>query len=343
MTLLALLGFELLRPVDLAWLLIVPAVAVLGVRGLRLSDAEARAMVAPSRLERFFGGLVPGATRLRLGLAVAGLALLALAVTGPVRGFTLREVERKGLDLIVALDASKSMLVPDLGRTRLEEAKRQVKALFPRLQGDRVALISFSGEARRIAPLTRDHTTLGWFLDGVDPGDHALGGTDLAAALQEALDLFDGRSGSHEAIVLITDGEDHGGRGLELAEEASRRGIAVHVLGVGTELGGKIPRPDGGWVVGPDGAEVVSRLVPDTLEAIARVSGGRYRGTEGSVLALERLYEESIGTMEGRTYDRGLERIPHDRFQWPLVLGLVCLITSLALRAHRPLLTEELA
>ena len=191
MTLLALLGFELLRPVDLAWLLIVPAVAVLGVRGLRLSDAEARAMVAPSRLERFFGGLVPGATRLRLGLAVAGLAMLGLAVTGPVRGFTLREVERKGLDLIVALDASKSMLVPDLGRTRLEEAKRQVKALFPRLQGDRVALISFSGEARRIAPLTRDHTTLGWFLDGVDPGDHALGGTDLAAALQEALDLFE--------------------------------------------------------------------------------------------------------------------------------------------------------
>ena len=341
MTLLALLGFELLRPIDLVWLLLVPVLALLGVRALRRSEEEARAMVAPERLERFFGGLVPGATRLRLVLGSAGVALLALAVTGPVRGFTLREVERKGLDLIVCLDASKSMLVPDLGRTRLEEAKRQVKALFPRLQGDRIALISFSGEARRIAPLTRDHTTLGWFLDGVDPGDHALGGTDLAAALQEALDLFDGRSGSHEAVVLITDGEDHGGRGLELAEEASRQGIAVHVLGVGTELGGKIPQPDGGWVVGPDGQEVVSRLVPDTLEAIARVSGGRYRGTEGSVLALERLYDEAIGTMEGRTYDRGLERIPHDRFQWPLVLGLACMITSLALRGRRPLVEEH--
>ena len=126
MTLLALLGFELLRPVDLAWLLVVPAVAVLGVRGLRLSDAEARAMVAPSRLERFFGGLVPGATRLRLGLAVAGLALLALAVTGPVRGFTLREVERKGLDLVVL-----NLAAPDAGTE---------------VSTNRVTLVTASGE-----------------------------------------------------------------------------------------------------------------------------------------------------------------------------------------------------
>ena len=141
MTLLALLGFELLRPVDLAWLLIVPAVAVLGSAACacrtprRDGRAGVRALLRWSRPRRDAAAPGPGGP---------GLALLALAVTGPCVD-SLREVERKGLDLIVALDASKSMLVPDLGRTRLEEAKRQVKALFPRLQ-DRVALISF-GEA----------------------------------------------------------------------------------------------------------------------------------------------------------------------------------------------------
>jgi Ca-activated chloride channel family protein len=272
----------------------------------------------------------------RLYCAVLAVFLAGLSLSGPVRGFTLREIQRQGVDLVFCLDVSKSMLVEDLGLSRLDEAKRQIKSVFPRLAGDRVALISFSGEARRIAPLTRDLRTLGWFLDGVDPGDHALGGTDLAAALNDALDLFDGRTGANEAIVLVTDGEDHGGRGLEVALEAARRGIAVHVLGVGTQAGGKIPMPNGGWVRGPDGQEVVSRLASETLQEVARVTGGRYVGVEGAVLGLERLYREGISTLEGQVYDQGMERIPHDRFQWPLVLAIVCMAVSMLLNERRP-------
>lgn len=330
----AVLGFELLRTGDLAWLLLTPVVWLFLRAGARRSAREVRALADEIRLSTLFGGRQVNAAGLRRLLSVAAVLFLALAAAGPIRGFTLREVDRKGLDLVVCLDASKSMLVTDLGKSRLEESKRQLKALFPRLRGDRVALISFSGEARRIAPLTRDLETLGWFLDGVDPSDHALGGTDLAAALEEALALFDGRTGSHEAIVLITDGEDHGGRALEVAQQASRQGIAVHVLGTGTALGGKVPEAEGGWVLGPDGEEVVSRLDSTTLEAIARVSGGGYRSTEGSVFALERLYDSTVAQMEGRSYERGMERIPHDRFQWPLVLAVACMLAALTLSAR---------
>ena len=331
----SLLGFEILRPLDLAWIGLAPLLLLLGRAAYVRTQADVLLMVDPQRAAAFFGDRSLLAARVRLYCAVLALLLGGLSLSGPVRGFTLREIQRQGVDLVFCLDASKSMLVEDLGLSRLDEAKRQIKSVFPRLAGDRVALISFSGEARRIAPLTRDLRTLGWFLDGVDPADHALGGTDLAAALSDALDLFDGRTGASEAIVLITDGEDHGGRGFEVAVEAARRGIAVHVLGVGTHAGGKIPMPNGGWVRGPDGMEVVSRLASESLEEVARVTGGRYVGVEGAVLGLERLYREGISTLEGQVYDQGMERVPHDRFQWPLVLTIACMAVSMLLNERR--------
>ncbi|MDE0904707.1 MAG: VWA domain-containing protein [Planctomycetota bacterium] len=336
----ALLGFEILRPMDLSWLAVALVVLLLGRVAFTRTQAEVLLMVDPQRAHVFFGGRSVLTGRIRLYCAALALLFGSLALSGPVRGFTLREVQRQGVDLVFCLDASKSMLVEDMGLSRLDEAKRQIKSVFPSLVGDRVALISFSGEARRIAPLTRDLRTLGWFLDGVDPGDHALGGTDLAAALTDALDFFDGRTGAHEAIVLITDGEDHGARGLEIAAEAARLGIAVHVLGVGTRAGGKIPLPNGGWVRGPDGKEVVSRLAPETLEDLAHITGGTYVGVEGAVLGLERLYREGISTLDGQVYDQGMERIPHDRFQWPLVLGILCMGASMLLNERRPAKTE---
>lgn len=321
---------------DLLWLVLAPGVLLLGQAAQRQTRRDVLDLVDPRRTTALFGGRSLLAGRMRLYLAVMALIFAGLSLSGPVRGFTLRAVQRQGVDLVICLDASKSMLVKDLGISRLDEAKRQIKSVFPKLAGDRVALISFSGESRRIAPLTRDLRTLGWFLDGVDPGDHALGGTDMAAALTDALDLFDGRTGSHEAIIMITDGEDHGGRGLEVAAEAARQGIAVHVLGVGTRLGGKIPAPSGGWVRGPDGKEVVSSLAPETLEELARMTGGVFVEVDGTVLALEQLYREGISSLEGQVYESGMERIPHDRFQWPLVLMICCMALSMLLNERRP-------
>lgn len=333
---LALLGFELLRPELAPVLLAAPVLALLAGWALRARRRD-RARVVDAHLEaRFYRDFSATRARLRAALAVGATFFGALALLGPVRGFTLREVERKGLDLVLCVDTSRSMLVQDLSRdTRLDHAKREIELLLEELGGDRVAVIGFSGDVRDVAPLTRDRATVRWFLEKMGPDDNRRGGTDLGLALERALELFDGRSGAHEAIVLLTDGEDLEGRALSVAEEAAARGIRVFVVGMGTADGGKIPdERRGGFVRGPTGAEVVSRLDDTSLRRIAEVTGGAYVSAQ-TPLALEKLYQRHIQTMEGRTLAQGKERIPHDRYQWPLVVAAALMLAEGALRERR--------
>ncbi len=333
----ALLGFDWQRPNLAGWMLSGVALALLGLVSLAARRRARARLAEPRQLRRLFPLFSVNRARLRLFLASSGALLVGLALVGPVRGYTWREVQRKGLDLVICLDTSRSMLVPDMGggQTRLERAKQEVSLLLDRLGGDRVALVGFSGDARDVAPLTRDHKALRWFLAGLSPRDNRVGGTDLGAALQHALELFDGRSGNHEAVVLLTDGEDLEQKGLEVARRASEQGIRIYVVGMGTEDGGKIPDGGRSFVRDEKGQEVVSRLDSKTLEAIAEETRGAYvAGT--TPLALEKLFARYISRMEGRTYDQGREKIPHDRYQWPLVLALLCMLAEAALTESRP-------
>lgn len=242
-------GLEWLRP-EAAWAL--PLALLLLAVG-RWSLARRRsalgALVHERQLSRFVPGFSPARAALRVTLAGLATLLLGVSLVGPVRGHSLREVVSTGVDLVVCVDTSRSMLARDVRPDRLTRARREVAGLLDVLGSDRVALLAFSGDAREIAPLTHDRAALGQLLEGVSVVDNRLGGTSLAAALRRALDLFDGRSGSSEAIVLITDGEDLAGEGAAVAADARARGIRVFVVGVGTTDGGKIP------VVGADGGE----------------------------------------------------------------------------------------
>jgi Ca-activated chloride channel family protein len=238
----------------------------------------------------------------------------------------------------VCLDTSRSMLAQDLRPSRLERAKREVVGLLDLLRGDRVALVAFSGDARDVAPLTRDKGTLAGLLAHVSPDDNREGGTDLAAAIEHALALFDGRTGAHEAIVLLTDGEDLAGEGAKQAEEARKRGIRIFVVGVGTEAGGKIPVMEGGkaaFLRDPDGNEVVTKLERASLERLARSTGGEFLSAEQSPTPLEDLYRARVARIEGREIESGERRVPYDRYQWPLALGLLCLLAELGLGDRR--------
>lgn len=333
------IDFDLLRP-ELAWVpLSALVVLAFGLRGLVASRHELLALVDGRQLARFLPEGSRARRLARLVLACGGLALLGLAAIGPVRGYTFREVKRTGLDLVVCLDTSRSMLAEDLRPNRLERAKREVVGLLERMKDDRCAVIAFSGDAREVAPLTHDRSTLRALLSYVVPEDNRRGGTDLAAALSSGLAMFDGRTGAHEAVVLLTDGEDLEGRALSIADEAAGRGIRVYVVGVGTEGGGKIPiqEPDGhsAFLRGPDGEEVVSRLDAASLRAIAERTGGDYLSVEQSPTPLEELYAKRISRLEGRESAEGTRRVPHDRYQWPLVLALACMLLECGLRERR--------
>lgn len=329
-------GVDLLRPAMLVWLLAAVFLLAVALLGLAARRRERIKLVAARHMTRFLPSYSEGRALARVVLATTGLLLLALALTGPVRGWTMRAVQRRGLDLVVCIDTSRSMLVRDVRPDRLTRAVREVGGLIDRLEGDRVALLAFSGDAREIAPLTHDRTTLRALLGRVTPEDNVKGGTDLGAALQRALALFDGRTGAHEAIVLLTDGEDLSGHGLEVARTAAEQGIRIYVVGMGTQQGGKIPVVDKSgredFLADGEGAEVISALDGSSLEQIASVTGGEYLAATRSAAPLEELYQMRISRLEGRDLQGGKEWVPHDRFQWVLVLALVCMLLESGLR-----------
>lgn len=329
------LGFDVLFPERIAWAAGALLVLLVGLWSLRRRRLDRERLVAERLVPRVFPGYSSGRARARVVLGASAALFAALAAVGPVRGYTLRDVERRGIDLVVCLDTSRSMLVQDVKPDRLTRAKRELSGLFDRLKGDRAALIAFAGDVREVAPLTHDRETLKTFLDTLSPADNLRGGTDLGAALEKALAMFDGRTGAHEAIVLVTDGEDLGARGLEVAQQAKERGIRVYVLGMGTSGGGKIPEGTQGFVRGPDSKEVVSRMDPESLARIATASGGDFATIEMSPIPLEELYEKRIAQLEGRELEGGQERIPHDRYQWPLVVAAVCMLLEYGLRERR--------
>ena len=330
-----LLGFEVLHP---AWgwaLLALPLLLFAGAWALRARARARAALVSERQQARFLPLFSENRARLRVLLASAAALFLALALVGPVRGFTLREVQRRGLDLVLCLDTSRSMLVQDVKPDRLTRAKREILGLLSQLDGDRAALLSFAGDVRDVAPLTHDRETLAVFVEAQSPEDNLRGGTDIGAVLEQALSLFDGRSGAHEAIVLLTDGEDLEGHGLAVARKAQERGIRLYVVGMGTAQGGKIP--DGrGFQRDEQGQEVVSALAGTSLKEIAEITGGAYLSAEGSPFPLLEIYEKRIAKLETRELFAGKERIPHDRFQWPLVLAAACMLCEAALRERRP-------
>lgn len=339
MTPAALLGFDLLRPSTLALLGLPLLLLLIGLVSLARRSRQLELFFAARHRGRLLAGYAPGRARTRLVCAALAGVSVVCALSGPVRGYTDRQLERRGLDLVVCIDTSRSMLVRDLRPSRLERARREVAGLLQRLRGDRVALLAFAGDVREVTPLTHDRNALQGFLENVSPVDNRLGGTDLGTALEAALERFDGRTGSHEAVLLLTDGEDHEGRALAAADEAARRGIRVYVVGMASAGGGKIPLlgADGSesFLRDAEGQEVVSRLDEPSLRAIAEATGGDYLGADASPTPLEEIYEKRIARLEGREYGVRMERVPHDRFQWFLVAALVCMVVEGGLRERR--------
>jgi Ca-activated chloride channel family protein len=330
---------EWLRPAW-AW---APAVGLLvlalGWWGLARRRRERARFVERGQLARFLPGFSGARAAARVALAALATVLLGLSLIGPVRGHTLREVKTSGVDLVVCIDTSRSMLARDVRPDRLTRAKREVLGLLDRPGSDRIALIAFSGDAREVAPLTHDRVALKQLLERVTPDDNRMGGTSLASALERALAMFDGRTGSSEAIALVTDGEDLAGEGLRMAQQAQARGIRVYVVGVGTEGGGKIPIADerGGerFLADRAGEEVVSRMDRASLRRLAEETGGEFLAVDESPTPLEALYDRRITHLEGRELVGGKERIPHDRYQWTLALALACMLGEAGLRERR--------
>src|SRR4051794_7568461 len=223
--------------------------------------------------------------RLRAALVVAALALLGVALARPQAGGRAKLTKQPGLDLVGALDFSRSMLAKDVYPSRLERAKRELEQLLERLGGDRIGLVAFAGETLSYPPTT-DYAALKLFWRDLGPWDMPVGGTAIGRAMRSSLDLLTrlrGKGGPSRAqvILLLTDGEDTDSEPLEVADEASKLGVKVFTVGIGSRSGELIPEYDEsgkvtGYVKDQDGKYVTSRLAEDMLVKIAQKTGGEY-------------------------------------------------------------------
>ncbi len=291
-------------------------------------------------LERFSSAkgllsLAPGASPRRRwikgGLMLGVLIFLSLALAGPQYGFRWQEIEQRGVDLILALDCSRSMTATDIGPTRLDRAKREIYDLLNRLQGDRVGLVAFSGTAFLQCPLTLDYSGFHIFLDALTPDFLPVGGTDIPEALRTAQAAFDPKANTDKAVILITDGENTGsGDPIEAAQELQKAGIKLFCIGVGAEEGVPIPAPGGGFQKDAKGDIVLSRLDEPLLKKIAVITRGTYVRSVAGDMDLDVIYAEEIrGKMERERVTSGRKQVWEDRFQWFLLAALVLFIAEI--------------
>lgn len=248
---------------------------------------------------RIVTGLSPGLRTLRAVLFAFGLLFAAAALLRPQLGQREVAVKRRGIDLVVAVDASHSMQARDVLPSRLARAKLELSALIDRLAGDRIGLVAFAGEAFVQCPLTHDYAAAKLFLRAIDPEAMPSQGTAIARALETAAAMFEAAEDGarSRAILLLTDGEDHSGRLDAAVRSLAEKGIRVYALGLGTGAGAPIPILDAeGNVVAyrkdRAGRTVISRLEEDQLRRIAKATGGRYLAARGSDLGMAEIHAE---------------------------------------------------
>lgn len=254
--------------------------------------------------------------------------LLVIALVRPRFGVKMEMVERKGIDLIVALDISQSMLAEDITPNRIELAKHEIAKLIGMLRGDRIGLVVFAGESFVQCPLTLDYGAATMFLDAVSTGWVERQGTALADAIEQSISAFRSKSRKHKVLLLITDGENQEGDALAAAKKAAEEGIIIYTIGVGSEGGVPIPvkRGSGNIVYKKDknGNLVMTKLNSMILEKIAIEGKGAYFHASTN-LELARIVGE-IASMEKKELGASKITTYEERYQIPLMLALVLLL-----------------
>ena len=280
---------------------------------------------------RSLPALTHGRRSTQAALILAAVLFLVFAATGPQYGFQWQQIEREGVDIVIALDCSRSMLSQDIAPTRLDRAKREIIDLLGMLAGDRVALVAFSGTAYLQCPLTLDYQAFDLFLNVLAPDYLPVGGTDLSAALNTALSAFDPQSTADKAVILITDGENTGRQDpMETARTAQKAGIKLFCIGVGAEEGVPVPAAKGGFEKDRKGQIVLSRLDETILSRMALATGGTYVRSVAGDMDLEAVYRDRIRSdLQTATVESSRKQVWADRFQWPLSIAIALLFMGL--------------
>lgn len=268
-------------------------------------------------------------------LLVTAAGFLIISLARPQIGTRLTMTRRQGVDVMIAIDTSSSMLAQDIKPNRLEKAKLEISSLIDKLKGDRVGILTFAGDSFVQCPLTLDYNAAKMFLGIIETGMMPKPGTAIGDAIMTAAKSFIKKERKHKVLILLTDGEDHETNPVRAAQEAKKEGIIIYTIGIGTKSGEPIPVVDeGGKVTGhkkdKDSNVILSRLDDATLQKIALVTDGKYYNATPSEFELDRIYDE-ISKMQKKGLSNRLFTQYEDRFQYFLAIALILLCVEFAI------------
>lgn len=266
-------------------------------------------------------------------ISLVALALMIVALARPRYGKGKTTVTTRGVEMVVALDISNSMLADDIKPNRLEKAKRLIKRLAEQLKGNKVALVVFAGDAYVQLPITDDYISIEMFLESISTNLVSRQGTDIGAAINLASRCFTPNDKIGKAIVLITDGENHEGGAEEAAKAAAESGKKVFILGIGTTKGGRIPLSDGNFLRDREGQVVVTKLNEEMAMKIAEAGNGMYLNVDNTNEA-QKILSDQLDKMTKDETTTEMYTGYNELFLYPATMAFILLLLDLAIVAY---------
>ena len=282
---------------------------------------------------------------LKFTIASIGLLLLIISLVNPKMGTKLETVKRQGVDIVFALDVSKSMLAQDIAPNRLEKAKQIITKVIDKLGSDRVGIIIYAGNAYPLLPLTTDHASAEMFLQNANTDMVSSQGTAISEAIDRGINFFDPNVTTNRFLFIVSDGEDHQEDSYDMLEKAAEQGIKVYSVGIGTTEGGPIPLKDinGNIVYKKDskGEVVITKMNPQTLTEIAEKGGGKYINGNNTGTAVKYIDDLLINSAKNKFEAKEFSDFK-DQFQWFIGFGLLFLIIDVLLLEKKTKWVQQL-
>ena len=326
--------YQIEEPTYFYYLAIIPAIVVMFLLVLWWKKRIQKRFADPKLIQKLSPEKSTFKSFLKLVVFCFALFFLIISLANPKMGTKLETVKRQGVDIVVALDVSKSMLAEDIAPNRLEKAKQIITKVIENLGSDRIGIIIYAGSSYPLLPITTDYAAAKMFLQNANTEMVSNQGTAINDAIERALSYYDNDEQTNRFLVIVSDGEDHQENTLDLAKEAAKKGIKIYTVGIGTAKGGPIPLKDNGRVVAykknNEGTVVVTQLNEQILREIANVGNGKYingNKTQETIATIKEVLEKA----EKNEFETKQFSDYEDQFQWFVGIGLLLLIIDVTL------------
>jgi len=336
--------FRFAQPDMLYLLLLVPLFILIWIMGNRRRRIARERFGEPELVKRLLPDFSYGRMAAKFIIRLLAFIFAVLTVARPQFGSRLEQVKREGVEVIIALDVSNSMLATDIAPSRLERARQAIAQLVDQLRDDRIGLILFAGDAYTQIPVTNDYLSAKMFLESAGPDAVSKQGTAIGAAIDLGMRSFSPESDRSRALIIITDGENHEDDAMTAARAAADKGVVIHTIGIGSPDGSPIPLKTGSrtdYLKDRDGNTVISKLDEKGLQEIASLTGGRYVRANNTSIGLNEIYND-IGRMKKSEAETTMYTEYNDQFLVPAVIMFVLLVVDVLLMDRKNHLLRRL-